>query len=170
MTNIAATKENLAKRDKKKTNCKLYLSCESSVEMCTHILTCPEEGRVELLMETIKNLELWMRSAETDPILVDCIGEYARGRGGKSMQEVCRSHHTRYRKLGQSQDNIGWRRFMEGCISKEVIQLQLEFAKVHGMKMSMANWASGLITKLLEVTHGQWIYRNLLVHEKPRES
>ena len=55
---------------------------------------------------------------------------------------------------------------MEGCISKEVIQLHLEFAKVHGMKMSMAGWASGLITKLLEVTHGQWIYRNLLVHEQ----
>ena len=55
---------------------------------------------------------------------------------------------------------------MEGCISKEIVQLQLEFAKVHGMKMSMANWASGLITKLLEVTHGQWIYRNLLVHDR----
>ena len=55
---------------------------------------------------------------------------------------------------------------MEGCVSKEVVQLQTEFAKVHGMKMSIAGWASGLITKLLEVTHGQWIYRNLLVHEK----
>ena len=55
---------------------------------------------------------------------------------------------------------------MEGCISKEVIQLQPEFAKVHGMRMSMEGWASGLITKLLEVTHRQWIYRNLLVHEK----
>ena len=146
MMNIAATKENLAKRNKKKTICNLCPSCESSVETCAHILTCPDEGRIELLMETIKNLEIWMRSAETDPILVDCIGEYARGRGGKLMQEVCRGHHVRYRKLGQSQDNIGWRRFMEGCISKEIVQLQLEFAKVHGMKMGMTNWASGHIT------------------------
>ena len=117
-------------------------------------------------METIKNMELWLRSAETDPIRVSCICEYARGRGGRSMQEVCRNQHIRYRKLGQSQDKIGWRRFTEGCVSKEVVQLQMEFAKVHGMKMSMAGWASGLITKLLKVTHGQWIYRNLLVHEK----
>ena len=55
---------------------------------------------------------------------------------------------------------------MEGCISKEAIQLHLEFAKVHGMRMTMAGWAKGLIAKLLEVTYGQWIYRNLLVHEQ----
>ena len=30
----------------------------------------------------------------------------------------------------------------------------------------MVGWARGLISKLLEITHGQWIYRNLLVHER----
>ena len=99
MMNIAATNDNLAKRDRTKKHCKLCPSCESSVETCLHVLTCPEEGRVELLMETIKNVELWLRSAETDPILVSCICEYARGRGGRSMLEVCRSQHIRYRKL-----------------------------------------------------------------------
>ena len=24
----------------------------------------------------------------------------------------------------------------------------------------------GLVTRLLEVTHGQWLYRNVLVHDK----
>ncbi len=34
------------------------------------------------------------------------------------------------------------------------------------MKLSLRAWTRGLITKLLEVTHGQWIYRNLLVHDR----
>ena len=27
------------------------------------------------------------------------------------------------------------------------------------------NWAKGLDIKLLEATHGQWLYRNMLVHD-----
>ena len=55
---------------------------------------------------------------------------------------------------------------MEGMVSKEVIQLQEEFATVQGMGMALKRWSGGLITRLLEVSHGQWIYRNLLVHDR----
>ena len=68
--------------------------------------------------------------------------------------------------MAKSQDKIGWRRFMEGMVSKEIISLQSEFAALQGIRLSLGRWSSGLITKLLDVTHGQWIYRNLLVHDK----
>ena len=29
----------------------------------------------------------------------------------------------------------------------------------------MKNWTKGLVTKLLEATHGQWLYRNVVVHD-----
>ena len=29
----------------------------------------------------------------------------------------------------------------------------------------MVEWARGLVIKLLEVTHGQWLYRNVHVHD-----
>ena len=29
----------------------------------------------------------------------------------------------------------------------------------------LENWAKGLAIKLLEDTHGQWIYKNMLVHD-----
>ena len=32
--------------------------------------------------------------------------------------------------------------------------------------MTAEKWARGLITKLLEITHGQWLYRNVHVHDK----
>jgi hypothetical protein len=31
--------------------------------------------------------------------------------------------------------------------------------------MSLEKWLSGLITRLLEITHGQWINRNFIVHD-----
>ncbi len=30
--------------------------------------------------------------------------------------------------------------------------------------MSAARWSTGLILKLLEINHGQWLYQNLQVH------
>jgi hypothetical protein len=31
--------------------------------------------------------------------------------------------------------------------------------------MSLDKWSSGLITWLLEITHGQWLYRNFIIHD-----
>jgi hypothetical protein len=61
-----------------------------------------------------------------------------------------------FQAFGQSQDVIGWQRFLEGMISKEILVLQQQFYAVKG--------SSGLITRLLEITHGQWLYRNFMVH------
>ena len=162
--NVAGTNANLAKY--KKGHTKRCPSCEKHKETCLHVLTCSEEGRVSVLMSSISNMEKWLDDVGTDPRLVECMVEYARGRGRRSMKDVCARQHPRYRAMAESQDKIGWRRFMEGMVSKDIINLQSEFATIQGMRLSLGRWSSGLITKLLEVTHGQWIYRNLLVHDK----
>jgi hypothetical protein len=54
-----------------------------------------------------------------------------------------------------SMDLIGWKRFMEGMILKEIVAVQSK-AEVDGRcRMTVDNWSAGLVTKLLEVTHGQ---------------
>ena len=53
---------------------------------------------------------------------------------------------------------------LEGMISKEIVVLQQQFYAVNGSWMSLDKWSSGLITWLLEITHGQWLYRNFMVH------
>jgi hypothetical protein len=67
--------------------------------------------------------------------------------------------------LADSMDLIGWRRFMEGMISKEVLAIQRKEEDDGKSYMSLENWGAGLVTKLLEVTHGQWLYRNVHVHD-----
>ena len=67
--------------------------------------------------------------------------------------------------MGRSQDQIGWRRFMEGMISKEILPLQEDYIALGTGKLTIDQWAQGLVIKLLEVTHGQWLYRNVHVHD-----
>jgi hypothetical protein len=70
-----------------------------------------------------------------------------------------------FREMGRSQDLIGWRRFMEGMISKEILPLQEDHITLGNGKLTIDQWSQGLVVKLLEVTHGQWLYRNIHVHD-----
>ena len=54
---------------------------------------------------------------------------------------------------------------MEGMISKDLLPIQTEYYATYGMQWRMDRWSTGLITKLLEITHGQWLYRNVVVHD-----
>ena len=55
---------------------------------------------------------------------------------------------------------------MEGMVSRRMVDIQAEFFAVRGSSWKLDKWATGLVTRLLEVTHGQWLYRNVLVHDK----
>ena len=67
--------------------------------------------------------------------------------------------------MAAEQDAIGWRRFMEGMISKKLQEIQTEYSVIEGSYISPSLWARGLVIKLLEATHGQWIYRCMQTHD-----
>ena len=81
------------------------------------------------------------------------------------MTQCCPSAPL-YHRMALSQDGIGWRRFMEGMVSRRVVEIQADFFAVRSSSWKLDKWATGLVTRLLEVTHGQWLYRNVLVHDK----
>ena len=53
----------------------------------------------------------------------------------------------------------------EGMILSEALVIQADFFDLGGCLLSLDTWAKGLAIKLLEATHGQWLYRNMLVHD-----
>ena len=54
---------------------------------------------------------------------------------------------------------------MEGMIYRKVVAIQKDFVEAGGCNLSLKNWAKGLVMKLFEATHGQWLYRNVVVHD-----
>ncbi len=61
---------------------------------------------------------------------------------------------------------IGSRRFMEGMVPIALLALDSDELLVEESTHSPTSWIQGLTTRLLEATHGQWIYRNLMMHDK----
>ena len=140
-------------------------SCLKERDTCAHVLFCENAGRVETLRHTIDLLEGWLEEVGTDPVLLDCIVEYACGRGGRTMVEICTGLGDNYRQMAVDQDAIGWRRFMEGMVCHRMRTIQRLYHFHAGTHLSPERWAKGLILKLLEATHGQWLYRNVQIHD-----
>jgi hypothetical protein len=132
------------------------------------VLHCTHAGWVNVLYATIKLLDQWMKRRAMDPNLRECIYEYAMGRGRRTMAEICSDHgyNGRYQGMARAQDAIGWRQFMEEMICKEIWAIQKTYTAFRRSWTSAEKWMGELITKLLEVTHGQWLYCNIQVHDK----
>ena len=144
-------------------------SCRGVKETAGHVLHCNEVGRVSTLMATIGMLGVWMEEVDTAPELSHCILEYARGRGYKRMVE-CINGKEHLRRMAEQQDVIGWRRFMEGMFLGHMICIQNDYHKWTGEGLPAKQWAGQLVVRLLEITHGQWVYRNIQVHDEMRGS
>jgi hypothetical protein len=55
---------------------------------------------------------------------------------------------------------------MMGMISQKLLNIQSAYFHTAGKSCRATRWIAGLITHLLQVTHTQWIYRCVLVHER----
>jgi hypothetical protein len=68
--------------------------------------------------------------------------------------------------LARSQDVIGWRNFTEGHISIHFYDIQHFHLAMHSSYLSGADWTKQFISRILHITHSQWILRNILLHDR----
>ena len=84
------------------------------------------------------------------------------------MEEIFFGRPSQFSALAHSQDAIGWKRLLEGMVLVEISKLQQQHLQVSGSRMSIDVWMTGLIIKLLEITHVQWLYHNVMVHDNTK--
>ncbi len=95
---------------------------------------------MKAFMQSSQALEQWLGEADTDPDLIDCIIDYMQGRSTITMALAAHNGPPQFQAFGQLQDVIGWQRFLEGMISKEIVVLQQQFYAVNGSWMSLDKW------------------------------
>ena len=71
-------------------------------------------------------------------------------------------------RVGQEMDSIGWRNLTEGMVSTELKRLQSCYLHACNSTITADTWTKGFIGKLLEISHGQWICRNLTKHHRTK--
>ncbi len=147
--------------------CPLCPSCLWCNETCKHIARCPETGWVAAFQESTNAVKNWMETSRTHPNLKLLLLRYLRGRGMTMCLECPNSLDLPliFRKYAAAQDAIGWDNFVMGMISHKLLAIQSAHFHTTGKSYLVTRWIVGLITQLLQVTHTQWIYRCMLVHD-----
>jgi hypothetical protein len=148
--------------------CNLCPSCKTCIETCQHITRCPEAGQALAFAQSPDELELWLSSNKTHPDMQSLLLRYTRGRGTVACLECAISLDLPpvMQNLARSQDIIGWDLYMMGMLSTQMAAVQSVYLLQHQSARPVLKWLSGLIMQLLQMTHCQWIYRCVLVHDR----
>ena len=76
------------------------------------------------------------------------------------------SHAMRRAEI--SQGKIGWKKFTGGKVSKDFASIQRAHCAGAPCRMNGDDWMKHFISQILQITHSQWIFRNITLHEKVR--
>ena len=75
-----------------------------------------------------------------------------------------------FKALAASQDLIGWRDFTEGHISTHFYVIQSFHLAMSSSHLNGEDWIKQFIPRILQLTHSQWIFRNISLHDKHMDS
>jgi hypothetical protein len=131
-----------------------------------HLMLCSDEDCTRLLIESVNELTEWMaRDNKTNPEILYWIPKYILMRGVKSLLDLG-IMLPQFKALAHSQDLIGWRDFTEGYISTQFYEIQTFHLAMSSSLLNGKDWTKQFISKLLQITHSQWIYSNFLLHDR----
>eukprot|EP00956_Cyclotella_meneghiniana_P025077 scaffold51495_cov38-Cyclotella_meneghiniana.AAC.3 len=138
-------------------------NCGKEDEDAQHLMHCPDPGRYALFREEVNKLTVWLEMNHTDPILAKIISRYVRSRGSTRLADF-HDVPPEYYKFVYEQQLIGWDNFMLGIITSTLRPLQHGHLLGSSSLLTVDDWLTQLINKILHITHGQWIYRNIPKH------
>ena len=55
---------------------------------------------------------------------------------------------------------------MEGMVCQRLREIQAMYTSIKGSGVTPEQWTTGVVIKLLEATHGQWLYRCVQLHDR----
>ena len=140
-------------------------SCEICAENAAHLCRCPNEERTMLLKDNTNELETWMLANDNRyHELAYLIPKYILCRGTVKFCDLG-PMSSRMMELALSQDTIGWRNFMEGRVSHHIYKLQRAHLMTSSSRISAVSWMSQFISRVLHITHSQWLFRNFMLHD-----
>ncbi len=140
-------------------------NCLMPAERADHLCLCPNEERTALLRDSTAELETWMAKSEnTHHEILYWVPKYILCQGTVPFADLG-PMSPRMMEVALSQDLIGWRNFMEGRISKRFGSLQRAHISSSETRISIHSWTRQFISRILHITHCQWLFRNFAIHD-----
>ena len=142
--------------------------CGAANETTTHILRCPAASAYKSWEKSLVSLEDWLVEKKTCPdlrkLLLHILDRW------RYRLEVTNLKNWQFEgcaHIFESQQSIGWRQMMGGCLSLEWAREQDRYYKWIGIRKTGKRWVVALIKKLWEIAWDIWDDRNSTLHNTP---
>ncbi len=149
-------------------------NCLRPDERSTHLNLCLCPERTRQFKESVADLQRWLDMNHTHPDIAFWVPRYLLGRNRIQFQALpvyappyLRLQLTRQmQRLAEEQDSIGWIHFLEGKISKQFYHIQQAYLAGSPSPHNGRDWVKSFISALLNISHTQWLFRNITLHDK----
>ncbi len=112
----------------------------------------------------VRELGSWM-SKSTDTEFSFWFINYLLLRGEYTMEQLG-SMSTSMSEIAKDIDTIGWVDILHGRLPRLLLCFQVSFCALTNSRMTGRDWFKRLISKLINISHAQWAYRNFSLHNK----
>ena len=133
-------------------------------ETSQHLMLCTDPDRTRLLEVMADDFGRWLSANHGHPELAYWIPRYIKLRGTRSLEALPRLSPA-FLHVAQSQDLIPWCNFMEGKVASALFRLQERHLTVSPSRLTIASWSRQFLSRLLQITHAQWVFRNVTLHD-----
>ena len=148
-------------------------NCQQPEERSTHLNVCPSIHRTQQFRESVEELEKWLQKEHTHPEIAFWIPKYLLARNRMKFSQlptiIPRREYivmsSQMKMVAAAQDNIGWVHFLEGKVTGHIRGMQQLYLRVVNCRMNGDDWIKQFITRLLKISHTQWIFRNISLHD-----
>ena len=137
--------------------------CNTDNEDKNHILRCENSEAQKIWKEGLADLVSSMKKWKTDPTLAKTIEQELHQWHQYNSNHID-LYPARLKKAILSQRNLGWKNFLEGLISKEIIEIQSKYYTNRGLKYTGTGWAKKLIKGNWSLLRHSWDKRNNKLH------
>ena len=139
-------------------------NCLCPEERASHLNLCPHPDRTRQFMESVDELEKWMQNEHL----------YLRARTRSSFENLahlvprasCITMSSNMKAVARAQDIIGWVNFLEGKITGHIKSMQRIHLMQSSSRLNSDDWIKKFLAHLVRISHTQWIFRNLTLHDK----
>ena len=122
-----------------------------------------------MLVHTVNHLTQWIVGTGVGSSMATMIRDYLLAQDTKTMVSCTPANEPALVEIATAQDILGWDSFVEGRITTNFLTAVKPALTGRRRRLKPKRWCQQFISKLLQITHKQWLYRNSDVHYKKLE-
>lgn len=149
-------------------------NCLQPEERAEHLNLCLDGNRTRQFRESVKELSVWLDKEHTHPEIAFWVPRFLLARSRVTFTDLPHylprtsqiSMSSQMKAIATAQDLIGWTHFLEGKITGHFRGMQQLYLRSRPSRINGTDWVKTFISKLLKISHTQWIFRNMTLHDR----